>query len=245
MAVVFVMAGPVSAQWVNIRLPGTPRAPDGKPNLTAPAPRTPEGRPDLSGIWRRPDAKYYRNLAADGVQVPFQPWAEALYKARRENNGKGQPSERCLPQGIPKAMLPPEPFKIVQTPGVVVILYEEFNDYRQVFTDGRGFPQDRNPSWLGYSVGKWDGDALVVDTLGFNDEAWLDSGGHPTTDALHIVERFRRRDFGHMDIDITIDDPKAYTRPWTVTVPFDLLPDTEIIEHICENEKDAPHMIGK
>jgi len=126
-AVVSVMAGPVSAQWLKVPLAGTPRTPDGKPDLTAPVARTPEGRPDLSGIWRRPDAKYYRNLAADGVEVPFQPWAEALDKERQANNGLGQPSERCLPQGVPKAMMPPEPFKIIQTPGLIVILHEEFN----------------------------------------------------------------------------------------------------------------------
>lgn len=244
-AVVCVVGGSVSAQWLKVPLSGTPRTSDGKPNLTAPTPRTPEGRPNLSGIWQRPDAKYMENLAADGVEVLFQPWAEALYKERQENNGKGQPSERCLPHGVPKAMLPPEPFKIIQTPGVVVILYEEFNHYRQVFTDGRGFPQDPNPTWLGYSVGKWDGDTLVVDTVGFNDQTWLDEGGHPHSDALHVVERFRRRDFGHMEIQITIDDSKAYAKPWTVAMLFDLLPDTELIEHICENLKDATQLVGK
>jgi hypothetical protein len=142
-------------------------------------------------------------------------------------------------------MLPPEPFKIILTPEVLVILYEEFNHYRQVFTDGRGHPQDLNPTWYGYSVGQWDGDTFVADTIGFNDQTWLDEGGYSHSDALHIVERFRRRDFGHLDMQITIDDSKAYTKPWMVSMSFDLLPDTELIEHMCENEKDAAHIVGK
>lgn len=240
-----VTAELASAQWLKIQLRGTPRTADGKPDVTAPTPRTPEGRPNLSGIWQRPNAKYMVNLAADLAEVPFRPWTETLYKQRRANNGKGQPSERCLPHGVPKAMLPPEPFKIIQSPEVLVILYEEFNHYRQVFTDGRGHPQDLNPTWYGYSVGQWDGDTFVADTIGFNDQTWLDEGGYPHSDALHIVERFRRRDFGHLDMQITIDDSKAYTKAWTVSMSFDLLPDTELIEHICENEKDAAHIVGK
>ena len=248
MAVVFLMAGPVSAQWAKVRLPGTPRNSDGTPNLAAPTPRTPEGRPDLSGIWRksRDGSKVSaQNLAADGVEVSFQPWAEALYKARLEKNGRGVPSERCLPHSIPKTYLIAEPTKIVQTPRLIVILHEEFNNYRQVFTDGRQFPPDLDARWMGYSIGKWEGDTLVVDTRGFVDETWLDFGGHPATDALHVVERYRRRDFGHMDIQFTFDDSKAYVKPWAVTVPFDLLPDTELIEQICDNEKDAGHLVGK
>ena len=249
MAIVFLMAGPVSAQWAKVRLPGTPRTSDGAPNLTAPAPRTPDGRPDLSGIWRksRDGTKVSAgNLAADGVEVPFQPWAEALYKERLANNGKGVPSERCLPHQIPKTYLIAEPTKIVQTPGLIVILHEEFNNYRQVFTDGRQFPPDLDRRWMGYSIGKWEGDTLIVDTRGFvGENDWLDFGGHPATDALHFVERYRRRDFGHMEIQFTVDDSKAYMKPWTFTVPFDLLPDTELIEQICDNEKDAAHLVGK
>ena len=137
------------------------------------------------------------------------------------------------------------PFKLIKTPGEIALLYEAFNHYRQIFTDGRGFPENREPTWLGYSIGKWDGDVLVVDTVGFNDETLLDDGGYPHTDALHITERFRRKDFGHMEIAVTIDDPKAYTRPWGITIPYDLLPDTELIEAICAHEKDMPHMVGK
>src|SRR4051812_26856003 len=149
--VAFLLAGPASAQWVQVRLPGTPRTPDGKPDLTAPAPRTPDGRADLSGIWRKaPSSKVSAgNLAGEGLEVPFQPWAEAIFKARRDVNGRGVPSERCLPHSIPKGYLIAEPTKIVQTAGLIAILYEEFNNYRQIFTDGREFPPNLDRRWLG------------------------------------------------------------------------------------------------
>ncbi len=235
---------PVSAQWQNYPTPGIPRTRDGKPNLTAPAPKMPDGKPDLSGIWMRRD-NYLQNLAKDGVKVPFQPWAEALHKQRLENLSKGTPGERCLPRGVPAEMMTPNPLKLVQIPGLVLLVFEQFSYFRQILMDGRGQPADPMPTWFGYSVGKWEGDTLVADTVGFNDQTWLDYDGHPHSDALHTIERFRRLDFGHMEFQITIDDPKAYTKPWTVTVPFDLLPDTELIESICENEKDLPHMVGK
>lgn len=259
-AAILLMAGPVSAQWLKIPLPGTPRTPDGAPDLTAPAPRTTDGRPDLSGIWQRPRGGTpgaipgtpgggpAANAVSDittGVEVLYQPLGEAIYKARRENGGKGMPSERCLPHGITKAMSVPEPFKIVQTPGLIVVLHEEFNHHRQIFTDGRGVPENRKPTFFGYSLGKWEGDTLVVDTVGFVDETWLDMGGHPATDALHIVERYRRRDFGHLEIQFTIEDSKVYAKPWIVPMTFNLLPDTELIEHICDNERDAGHLVGK
>ena len=233
-------------QWVNVPLPNIPRTAAGKPNLTAPAPRTRDGKPDLTGIWRNPDGKYLNNVAADGIPVPFQPWAEALYKERQENFSKDRPSGRCLPHGVPDAMLvPATPFKIIQTPAVTLILLENQGHYRQVFTDGRGFPREMNPTWLGYSIGKWEGDTFVVDTAGFNDQTYLDDGGHPHSDAYHSIERFRRRDFGHMDYEITIDDPKAYTKSWTVRIPVELFPDNELMESVCENEKDAEHLVGK
>ena len=233
-------------QWVNIPLPNTPRTADGKPNLTAPVPRTSDGKPDLSGLWRNPDGKYLANIAADGIVVPFQPGAEALYKERQENFSKDRPSGRCLPHGIPDAMLvPATPFKLVQTPAVTLILYENQGRFRQVFTDGRDFPKQMDPTWLGYSVGKWDGDTFVADTRGLNDQTYLDDGGHPHSDEYHAVERFHRRDFGHMDMELTIDDPKAYQRPWKVTFHFELFPDNEIMESVCENELDWQHRVGK
>lgn len=246
MAMLFVMAGAASAQWLRLPLPGTPRLPDGKPNLTAPAPRTPDGKPDLSGIWRADDGRYLRNLAGDGVEVPMHPWAAAVYKQRLDTLGYDKPQVRCMPHGVPDAMLVAGiPFKIVQTPGVMMVLYEEFNQYRQIFSDGRGLPVDPNPTWFGYSIGKWEGDTFVIETAGFKEGTWLDNGGHPHTDALHITERFRRRNFGTMELDVAIDDPKAYLKPWkSATVRFNLMPDTELIEHLCENEKDAPHLVG-
>ena len=249
------------AQWIHYPTPGTPRTSDGKPNLTAPAPKAADGNPDLSGIWeldpafrRRPTVGALRvsqgtnfNLQwwrPEGVGMPMQPWAETLYNQRLRNFGTGRPAERCLPHGIPDAMLV-DNFKIVQYPGLTLILYEEFARFRQIFTDGRGFPSDPNPAWLGYSIGKWDQGIFIVDTTGFNDLSWLDDTGHPHTEALHATERLRRKDFGHMDLDLTIDDPKAYTEPWRVTIPFVLRPDTELIEDVCDNERDDNHLVGR
>jgi len=233
-------------QWVNVSLPNIPRLANGKANLSAPVPRTADGKPDLTGIWRNPDGRYLDNLATGGVEVPFQPWAAALYKERQGNFSKDRPSGRCLPHGVPDAMLvPATPFKLIQSPGLTLILFENQGRYRQVFTDGRGFPNEMQPAWLGYSIGKWDGDTFVVESRGFNDQTWLDDGGHPHSDAYHAIERFHRRDFGHLDLEITIDDAKAYTRPWSVTIHFEFFPDMELMESVCENERDTPHMIGK
>jgi hypothetical protein len=212
----------------------------------APTPRKPNGQPDLSGIWQVPGLKYLINIAADLKEVPFQPWAEAVYKERVETNGKDDPNVLCLPSGIPEKIAVTSPWKIVEMPALTVILYESRTIFRQIFTDGRSLPVDPNPTWNGYSVGHWEGDDFVVETAGFNGRTWMDTNGHPTTDALRVTERYRRKDFGHMDVVITIDDPKAYTKPWTVTEPAVLQPDTELIEYICEeNNKDAPHMVGK
>lgn len=234
----------VQAQWLSVRVPGTPRTPDGKPDLTAPAPKTADGKPELSGIWRASDGKYLANIAADEGEAPFQPWAEALYKERVANRGKDRPSGRCLPHAVPDNMMVRSgPFKIIQTPAVTVILFEEMNHFRQIFTDGRSLPEIAEPSWFGYSVGKWEGNTFVVNTIGFHDRSWLDNPGHPHSDAMRVTERFTRRDFGHLDIHITIDDPKAYTRPWSANARFDLTPDTELLESICENEKDYEHTV--
>jgi hypothetical protein len=243
---VLMMNGAASAQWFNLKLPDTPRTSDGKPNLTAAAQKTSDGRPDLTGVWRVVSGRYLQNIAADLGEAPFQPWASALYKERVDALGKGRPSERCIAHGIPDGMIVRNfPFKIVQTKDELVILYEEFNHYRQIFMDGRAFPPQKDESWYGYSIGKWEGDTLVADTVGLNDKAWLDDPGHPRSDAMHITERFHRRDFGHLDVQITFDDPKVYTKPWTVTLPFELYPDTELIESICENERDRDHIVGK
>ena len=249
---------PLQGQWLTYRTPGTPRLPDGTPNLSAPAPRTADGRIDLSGIWEvigdtvmptdgRIRSKYVYNIAADVPGgAPFLPWAKALHDERQKALGVGAPTERCLPHGIPDAMLTRTlPFKIVQTPRVTIILYEEFNNWRQVFTDGRPLPADPQPAWLGYSIGRWDGDTFVVETAGFNDKSWLDAGGTPHTEALRTVERLRRIDFGHMEIEFTFDDPKTFTKAWSTKVRFNLLPDTDLLEHHCDNEKWVSKSSGR
>jgi hypothetical protein len=240
------------AQWAPIPSKKLPRSADGKIDLSAPAPRTSDGKPDLSGVWEMygddDNPRLLLNLAADlkPDQVPFLPWAEKVYKERAASNGKDHPGAQCLPSGIPEKDTVPAPYKIVQTPDLIVILYESRTIFRQIFTDGRALPKDPNPAWQGYSVGRWDGNTLVVDSTGFKQDGWLDMIGHPATDALHVIERFTRRDFGHMDLQITIDDPKAYSRPWTVNAKVRLLPDEDLIEHICEENNRAPgHMVGK
>ena len=251
--VLLAVSLPAAAQWLNYPTPGIPRLPDGKPNLSAPAPRKPDGKPDLSGIWNgdKPslqNLKYLSNLAADFKpgEFPIQPWAEALTKERTPG-GSEWPPARCLPPGVPVLNTGNRSLKIIQEPSLVVILYEVFGQFRQIFLDGRTLPKDPNPTWLGYSVGRWDGDTLVVDTSGFNGKTWLDVRGHPTTEALHVTERFRRHDFGHLDIQLTIDDPKAYTKAWTVNLlPLHFDGDNELLEDVCnENEKDVKHMVGK
>jgi hypothetical protein len=200
----------------------------------SPVPRTPERRPDLSGIWRSASNRFLTDLSGGSNRVVFQPWARTLYGERLASNGKGRPSQRCLPRGVPSMMLArDQPWKVVQAPGAVTILFHESLHYRQIFTDGRPFPEDAAPTWMGYSIGRWDGDTLVAETIGLTEETWLDERGHPHSDALRVTERFRRRAVATMDVDITIDDAKAYTRPWTVTVRFDLVPDADLGEEVC------------
>jgi hypothetical protein len=236
---------PVFAQWVDYPTAGIPRTKDGKPNLSAPAPRGRDGKPDLSGIWTVTSGKYLENLGADGVEIAMAPWAAKLYAERQENNGKDRPSGRCLPHSVTDFDALFQPRKLIQTPGLVVLLFESYHSFRQIFTDGRPLPSRRDPAWFGYSVGKWEGDRLVVETAGLSEETWLDDGGHPHSDGLHLTERFHRRDFGHLDVQITIDDPKAYTKPWTVTIPWEYLPDTELLDWVCQNNKDPEHIVGK
>jgi hypothetical protein len=239
MAIALAMSATASAQWLTVPTPNVPRTADGKLNLTAPAPRTQDGKPELAGLWR-PSPGLTGDIAKNlkPGEVPFQPWAETLYKQRRANNSKDDPTANCIVGGVPRSDLVGYPFKILQVPGMVVILYEAVHAYRQIFTDGRAMPKDPNPTWFGYSVGRWEGDTFVVQTAGFNDKGWLDNAGKPATEQLHVTERFIRKDFGNMDIQITIDDPKAYTKPWTVTQPLAFQADTELLEYICnENNK--------
>lgn len=254
LVILLLLVQPIAgAQWLRLPLPGTPRTDDGRPNLLAPAPRTPDGRIDLSGIWTAaPDeapgvvgvgtarAGQAGDIARDVTGgAPLTPWASALYQERRRREGRDSPTMLCLPSGLPGDMLRRLPIKLVQTPAVTIVLLEEFNNWRQIHTDGRRLPEDPEPSRFGYSVGRWDGNVFVVTTTGFSDRTWLDGGGMPHSERLRLTERFRRRDFGHMEIEFTFDDPKAFTRPWSTVVTFQLLPDTELLEHHCENEKDA------
>ena len=246
MAAILFTGTSLSAQWISVKTPGVPRTADGKPDLSAPAPKTADGKGDLSGIWS-PSARFLVNLAVDlkADEVQMRPAAQEIFNSRK-NGAKSneEPDAHCLPQGVPKIDAAPVPWKIIQGPRQVTILYEAFTQFREIFTDGRELPKDPNPTWLGYSVGRWEGDTLVVESSGFNGKAWLDSAGHPASDALHVTERFRRKDFGHMDLEITIDDPKMYVKPWTVKESPTLLADSELLEFNCnENEKDLRHMV--
>jgi len=257
-------AATAEAQWLHQPVPGTPRAKDGKPNLSAPAPRASNGKPDLSGIWVPEPTpipelvrllpggqqglgefvpnKYFINILAD-----FKPGEEPL---RAQPSApltltafqKGDPGITCRPRGVPSVDTLPAPFKIVQTPRLLLMLAETDTTFRQIFTDGRKQLDDPQPSWLGYSVGKWEGDSLVVETIGLNDRGWLDALGHTHSEALRVTERFHRRDFGHLDVQLTLDDPKTFTQPVTVKFTEILLPDTDLIESFCsDNEKDLAH----
>jgi hypothetical protein len=235
-AAVVVTAG-LHAQWLRIPTAGIPRLPNGRADLAAPAPRTPDGRRALSGLWKPVPARLIGDVTTGlppGQALPYQPWAEAVYKQRLANLAKDDPTSNCIVGGVPRSNFVPYPFKILEMPGIVVMLYEAIHSYRQIFTDGRSLPKDPSPAWFGYSVGRWDGDVFVVESAGFNDNVWLDNAGNPATESLRVTERFIRRDFGHMDIEVTVDDPKAYTRPWTVTQPLVYQPDDELIEYICD-----------
>ena len=254
----------LNAQWAIYHDPVAPRLKDGKPNLSAPAPRV-QGKPDLSGIWEVESAplaeikqfllpeginglgedlpsKYFFNFFADfpPEQVPLQPAAKAAYE--KASQSQGAPPTLCALPSLPSEDLLPVPFKIVQSSRVMMFLYEQDAVYRQIFMDGRKLPSDPQPSWLGYSVGRWEGDSFVIETVGLNEKGSLDVFGHPQSNSLRLTESFRRIDFGHMEEKITVDDPKTYTKPVTIRVVHRLLPDTELLESFCaENEKDLVH----
>jgi len=262
-ALASVLVAPLLAQWPPYPARGVPKTPDGKPQLTAPPPRTAQGKPDFSGNWIRGDGRLgpagggtlpgpapsftagppettFANVAAnikDGL--PLQPWAADLLKARRAGNSKDNPDAHCLPMGLMQFHNHGMPRKMVQTPALLAIIYEANYGLRQIFLDGRALPKsDPQPWWYGYSVGRWDGDTLVVETVGLRDGGWLDIMGHPLTDAAKLTERFRRPTFGTLEIDVTVDDPKAYTKPWTVRVNQRIVLDNELIEFICnENQQ--------
>jgi len=252
-------------QWLHYPTPDAPRKADGTINLAAPAPRLPDGKPDFSGIWhtaRRipctPELSRFiecgseiggspvaLNMGLDmpGGGLPYQPWAAAIAKQRAAENGVDDPHVRCLPDNPPRPWVMPHLTKAVHTPKLLVLLYEVNAMYRQVFIDGRPLPADLNPTWNGYSTAKWDGDTLVVQTAGFRDDLWIDMGGSPMSDAAKMTERIRRPNYGTLELEITVDDPKVYTRPWTVKMTQTIEPDTELIDEFClENEKSWQSM---
>ena len=247
------------AQWIHYHDPDVPRLANGQPDRAAPTPRAADGKPDLSGIWqvatllpcddvRRmctdlPISLQFTNIGA-GLPggLPYQPWA----KERIARRGPADdPYTRCHTPGGPRMLLLPTMKKFVQTPRLLMLLNEYNTSFRQVFLDGRPLPEDPNPTWNGYSTGRWEGDELVVTSAGYRDDQWLDAAGSPLTNAARVTERFRRRDYGHLQVDITVDDPKGYTRPWTVAVELSVVPDTDLLDSACwENEKDVPHLLN-
>jgi hypothetical protein len=238
------------AQWPEFKEKKLPRLANGKVNLDAAPLRTADGRIDLSGFWIPTQlVKHLLRLDADlkPGEVPLKPEAEAILKERIEWNGKDHPGARCLPSGIPEKLSIPDGLKIIQTPDVMLFLFESRTIYRQVFTDGRPLPpEDVNPTWMGYSIGRWEGDTFVAETKYSNGKTWLDMRGLPATEKLHVIERYTRPSIGRIKIEVTIDDPGAYTKPWKVNLDWTLQPDIELIESICEeNNKDWVHMVGK
>jgi hypothetical protein len=257
---VAAVATTAAAQWLNYPAAGIPGLPDGKPNLTAPAPRTSDGKPDLSGMWEMkgrggdtillgqlPGPVESVNIASSLKQgLPYQPEAAQLLTTRRDEQRVNDPLTHCLPIGPVRLHTFNSPKKIIQTPGLVVILSEYNASYRQIFTDGRPLPLDPDPSWNGYSSGHWESEILVVETNGFRDGLWLDNAGDPLTDAARVTERFRRVNFGQLEIDLTVNDPKSYTKPWTVTLHQTIVLNTDLLDYIClENERDVKHFVAK
>jgi hypothetical protein len=239
------VCSPLPAQWTT-KSPNIPRLKNGEPNLSAPVPRR-AGKPDLTGMWIADPPKLRDASIGMAGGLPMQPWAQKLFDQRKTGELSAEdPDANCLPQGVPKIDSTPLPFKLFQEPDVIIFLFEAFDQFRQVFMDGRPLPKDPNPQWFGYSVGKWDGDTLVVESSGFNGKAWLDQVGHPSTEQLHVIERFHRRDFGHMDVTSTVDDPGAYTKPWSYSQPLTLMADEDLLELVCnENNRDLQHLKGK
>ncbi|PWU08992.1 MAG: hypothetical protein C5B51_06855 [Terriglobia bacterium] len=213
---------------------------------SGPAPRSADAKPDLSGAWAPNAIRQNVDLLSTGVEIPFQPWAEKIYNERKASNSKDDPEARCMPPGVPRMSTTPYPFRIMQTPSLILIVYEGgAHVWRQIFMDGRPHPKDINPSWLGDSIGHWEGDTLVIDTVGFNGKSWIDESGLPTTEDMHVTERIRRLDLGHLEIEHTVDDSKAYKHPWKFTTHPEML-QGELMEYICqENERDVHHLVGK
>jgi hypothetical protein len=247
---IIIWSAALTAQWLAQPTPGIPRTADGKPNLAAPPPRAADGKPDLSGLWVKASPKYARNIAADLTPSEILPWARETVAQRREDLGKDGMQIRCLPLGPAYATsgdsTGSEMMRIVQTPSLILMLNPDLT-YRQIWMDGRALEREPNPSWMGYSVGRWDGDTLVVESNGFHAGTWLDRDGNPHTEQLRLTERYRRSNFGSLDIEVTLSDPGAYTRPWTVKVAADYAADTEMLEWVCNEgaNRSLVHWVGK
>lgn len=237
----------VGAQWLEFPTPGIPRTADGKPNGSAPAPRTHDGKPDLSGLWEPEESPYRFDIIQDlKDEAIFRPGAEALFLKRALDLRRDNPVTHCLPPG-PMAIFAAGAtrlYRIIQSPNVTALLFE-LGGFRQIYTDGRPLPKDPNPTWMGYSVGHWEGDTLVVESAGFNDKTWLDMVGHPHSEQLRVTERFHRVDFGHIQLQVTYDDAETLTKPLTVSLGLNYAADTDLLEYVCnENEKDTSHLVG-
>jgi hypothetical protein len=262
--IVFTCTASIAAQWPDYRKAGAPRTADGTVDMNAPAPRTADGKPDLSGTWQnvgrgrgqareqltldeKPHATFANIGAGFKDGLPLKPEAAAVLKERMADFSKDNPDVWCLPLGNQQFNVHPFPLKIIQNPEVTVILYETHMGYRQMFTDGRPLPTtDPQPWFYGYSVGRWEGDTLVVETIGFKDAGWLDINGSPLSEKARTIERFRRPNYGTIEIEQTIDDPVNYTRPFTTRLTWRLMPDTEIMEMVCaENNQSIHHLVGK
>ena len=244
-AVLVLWSAPAFPQWLNHPTQGLPRLPDGRPDMDAPARTTADGRPDLSGVWRWNPGRYGSDVTFDLQPGEVAAGARALMRERRENLFTDDPANmKCLPQGPRASLAPFHLAKILQMPDLIVVLYENMS-FRQVFMDGRRLPPDPNPSWMGYSVGRWEGDTLVVETIGLTDRSWLDFAGHPHTEALRVTERFRRRAIGRLDVETTFDDRQLYSRPWTIATHANLVADTDLLEYVCETENKGATLIGR
>jgi hypothetical protein len=231
----FASAIALDAQWLKLPTPGLPRLPDGKPDLRAPAPRAADGKPDLSGLWRNDGGdRYYNNVAADLRVADVAPWAHELFITRQLEFGKDSMETLCLPLGPAYLSTRFRVLRIVQTPTLIMMAFDD-GMHREIFMDGRSLEPDPNPTWMGYSVGRWEGDVLVVESNGYTDRSWLDFGGHPHTEELRITERYSRRDTGRIDVNVTMVDPKIYAKPITFSMPMALQADTEMLEGFCEN----------
>ena len=264
-AIVLLWSSNASAQWAKYPDNSIPRTTDGKADLKAKTPRARDGKPDLSGVWQ-PDKdpagippgvqavesihenfiipRYFIDITQDmpSNQNLMQPAATATFLQNLMSAGKNDPIAHCKPTGVPAIANMPIPFKIIQTEKIVLILYEEGSIFRQVFLDGRKTVEDPQPRWMGYSTGKWDGDTLVVDSAGFTSKSWLDRLGHTHSEAMRLTERYRRTDVGHLEFEVTIDDPKTFTKPIKYTQKASLVPDEDLLEYFCtENEKDSQH----